>query len=214
MDNAQEKKQAHLAEIYETHHRRGGRCEFTFGGEEKGRRFAAWVGADRRVLDLGCRDGTLTRFYAAGNEVIGVDIDRAALAQCKRELGIQTRWADVTTGLPFEDESFDVVVASELLEHVGWPEVVVREVARVLRPGGIFVGSVPNAFRLKNRLLFLLGIEYEHDPTHLRRFSWRGLSDLLRQYLTDVHIVPAFGRMAWLHGRLFANTLLWRAHKP
>lgn len=213
MDNVQEEKQAYLAEIYETHHRRRGRCGFTFGGDEKGRRLAAWVGTDRRVLDLGCRDGTLTRFYATGNEVIGVDIDRAALAQCERALGIQTRWADITMGLPFEDESFDVVVASELLEHISWPEILVRETARVLRPGGLFVGSVPNAFRLKNRLLFALGIEFERDPTHLRRFSWWGLASLLRQFYSEVTITPSIGRMVWLHGPLFANTLLWRARK-
>jgi len=210
----EQKKQLRLAEIYEEHHQRGDRCGFTFGGEEKGRRIAAWVGTGRRVLDLGCRDGTLTRYYVPGNEVVGVDLDRAALAQCERILGIQTRWADLTAELPFNDSSFDVVVASEVLEHLSWPEIVVREAARVLRAGGAFVGSVPNAFRLKNRLLFMLGIEYERDVTHLRRFSRRGLSGLLSKYFSDVRVVPAFGRIARLHGPLFANSLLWRARKP
>ena len=103
----------------------------------------------------------------AGTTIVGVDADREALAEAQK-LGIETRWADLDDALPFEAGTFDVVVAGELLEHLRDPRRVVSEVLRVLRSGGTFVGSVPNAYRLKNRLRFLTGRKPENDPTHLR----------------------------------------------
>ena len=79
------------------------------------------------MLDLGCRTGALTQHYAEGNDVVGVDVDRAALEQAVARLGIETVWADVEEGLPFEDESFDVVVAGELLEHLADPAAAVAK---------------------------------------------------------------------------------------
>ena len=64
------------------------------------------------MLDLGCRDGALTSAYVEGNTVVGADIDQVALARAEK-LGIETRWADLDEPLPFEDASFDVVVAGE-----------------------------------------------------------------------------------------------------
>ena len=114
--------------------------------------FRRYVGGPgRRVLDLGCRDGALTRTFADGNEVVGVDADRDALAEAARR-GIETHWADLDQALTFDDASFDVVVAGELIEHLRDPDGFVAEVRRVLRPGGTFVGSVPNFFRLRSGL--------------------------------------------------------------
>jgi len=202
-----------LAEMYQTHHRKHKRFGFVFGGWERGEHFRTWVGTGQRVLDIGCRDGTLTRYYAGGNEVVGLDIDQRALDVCAQELGIETRWADFNQGLPFDDTDFDVVVAGEVLEHSISPARLVAEIHRVLRPNGTFVGSVPNAFRLKNRLRFLIGREIEHDETHLHMFSVRTLKALLKRHFCQIEIVPVASRFLWLSPQLFANDLLWRCRK-
>lgn len=202
-----------FGEMYQTHHGKRNRFGFIFGGRERGERFRAWVGTGRRVLDIGCRDGALTRYYAAGNEVVGLDIDRRALGVCAQELGIEARWADFNQGLPFDDAYFDVVVAGEVLEHSISPALLVAEIARVLRPEGTFIGSVPNAFRLKNRLRFLIGREIEHDETHLHMFSVRALRTLLEKHFCQVRIVPIASRFLWLSPWLFANDLLWQCWK-
>jgi SAM-dependent methyltransferase len=202
-----------LSERYGEHHRERRTPQFVFAGEERAKLFREYVGGpSRRVLDLGCRYGALTRAYAEGNDVTGVDVDREALSEAAK-LGIETRWADVDEPLPFEDATFDVVVAGELLEHVRDPAGLVGEARRVLRPGGRFVASVPNAFRLKNRLRFLLGRKPEDDPTHLHMFSPDDVHALLRDFEEPrVHFIA--GRLVPLHGPLFANDIVFAGRKP
>jgi SAM-dependent methyltransferase len=201
-----------LSERYGEHHRTARGREFVYAGAERVELFRRYVGGPgRRVLDLGCRYGALTKEYAAGNEVVGVDVDREALAEAAK-LGIETRWADVDEPLPFEDGSFDVVVAGELLEHVRDPGRLAGEAERLLRPGGTFVGSVPNAFRLKNRLRFLLGRKPEDDPTHLHMFSPDDVRSLLgRLEQPELHFIA--GRFVPLHARLFANDIVFAGRK-
>jgi SAM-dependent methyltransferase len=202
-----------LNERYREHHRAKRTREFVYAGEERVELFRRYVGGpSRRVLDLGCRYGALTRTYASGNEVTGVDVDREALAEAAK-LGIETRWADVDEPLPFDEATFDVVVAGELLEHVRDPAAVVAEALRVLRPEGRFVASVPNAFRLKNRLRFLLGRKPEDDPTHLHMFSPDDVHALLRDF-EDRHVHFIAGRLVPLHGPLFANDIVFAGRKP
>jgi len=199
-------------ETYRKHHLERS-AEFVFAGGARVSLFRAYVGGPgRRVLDVGCRYGALTRHYLAGNEVVGVDVDSDALARAA-ELGIETVWADADADLPFEDASFDVVVLGEVLEHIRLPQLLLREARRTLRPGGTLVGSVPNAYRLKNRLRFLAGRPPETDPTHLHIFR---VSDA-RHFLDGldaprVHLIE--GRLARLGPPLFANDIVFSGRKP
>jgi SAM-dependent methyltransferase len=204
-----------VEDAYRRHHAGSRPSEFVFCEPQRRELFHRLVGGPgRRVLDIGCRTGALTRAYAGGNEIVGVDVDRTALAEAAR-LGIETVWADVEEGLPFEDESFDVVVLGELLEHVRFPERVLSDVRRVLRPGGTLVGSVPNSYRLKSRLRFLLGRppEFADDPTHLHMFAPRDLLRLLYEF-ADPKLRFVAGRLTRLGPRLFANDIVFSARRP
>src|SRR5262249_21774429 len=174
--------------------------------------FVAAIGTGKRVLDLGCRSGALTLHFLPGNSVVGLDVDAAALEKAAA-LGIEPLRADVEEPLPLDDESFDAVVAGELFEHLRFPDAVVAEIRRVLRPGGLVVGSVPNAFRVQSRLRFLGGRPPEDDPTHLRMLSPRAVRDLLEGF-SDVELDYVGGRYRRLHPRLFARDLVFRATKP
>jgi SAM-dependent methyltransferase len=202
-----------LSDRYGEHHRTRRGREFVFGGDERAQLFRRLVGGpDLRVLDLGCRYGTLTQAYLEGNRVAGVDVDREALAEAAK-LGIETHWADLDERFPFGDDVFDVVVAGELLEHVRDPEHIVAEARRVLRPDGRFVGSVPNAFRLKNRVRFALGHPPEADPTHLHMFRPPDVRALLAQF-TNVELRLISSRFLRVHPRLFANDMVFAGTKP
>ncbi|MDQ5819822.1 MAG: class I SAM-dependent methyltransferase [Actinomycetota bacterium] len=203
-----------LNERYREHHRAQRGREFVFGGDERADHFRRIVGGPgKRVLDVGCRYGALTRAYAEGNDVVGVDVDREALEEAARELAIETHWANVDDGLAFEDASFDVVVAGELLEHIRDPERLVAEARRVLRPGGTFVASVPNAYRLKNRVRFMLGRNPEENPTHLHMFTPDEVRKLLEGFERPA-LEYVVGRYVRAHPRLMANVIVFSGVKP
>jgi len=91
----------------------------------------------QRVLDAGCGDGLFARVIAAP-EVIGIDSAPAMVARA-RERGIDARLGDIQD-LPFDDDEFDVVVCNWTLYHLQDLNSGLREIARVLRPEGCFVG--------------------------------------------------------------------------
>jgi len=201
-----------LSERYEEHHReRRDEGDFVFVPERIPLLVAA-IGRGKRVLDLGCRSGALTRHFLDGNSVVGLDVDPVALDKAAA-LGIEPVQANVEEPLPFDDSSFDAVVAGELFEHLQFPDALVGEIRRVLRPGGALAGSVPNAFRVQSRLRFLRGRAPEDDPTHLRMFSPDAVRELLSG-LEDIELSFVGGRYARLSARLFARDLVFTARKP
>jgi len=97
----------------------------------------------RRILEIGVGEGIVTsrvieRFPAAN--VLGLDLPDDALSDEWKEQGLPCMFGDATT-LPFPDDSFDLVLAIEVLEHVPGPEAALAELARVC--SGTFVASVP-----------------------------------------------------------------------
>ncbi len=110
-----------------------------------------------RMLDLGCgRGGLVEQLEAADREVIGVDPDRRSLAEHRLSTEAMPRAAAWMAQLPFPRCSFDLLIASWVLEHLEHPAAVFAEMARVLRPGGRLVVLTPNRWHpvtLANRLL-------------------------------------------------------------
>ncbi len=96
-----------------------------------------------RLLDVGCGTGWLGGHF---DHYTGVDGSESAVAAA-RERGLDVRRHDLAEPLPFEDASFDGVVLKDVLEHVPDPVAVVREVHRVLVPGGRVFASSPDAQR-------------------------------------------------------------------
>jgi SAM-dependent methyltransferase len=196
-----------LGDRYEEHHReRRDEGDFVFVPERIPLLVAA-IGTGKRVLDLGCRSGAMTRHFLEGNSVVGLDVDAAALEKAAA-LGIDPVQANVEDPLPFGDASFDAVVAGELFEHLQFPDALVAEIRRVLKPGGTLAGSVPNAFRMQSRLRFLRGRSPEDDPTHLRMFSPDAMRELLAGF-ESVELGYVGGRYVRLSARLFARDLVF-----
>ena len=101
-----------------------------------------------RVLDLGCGTGELARaLAAAGLQVTGCDISPQMLLRAARDRDGCAGWVRLEPDwrrLPFASAAFDVVVAASVLEYVAEPAAVLRECARVLRPGGVVLYTVPD----------------------------------------------------------------------
>ncbi|HAB99781.1 MAG TPA: methyltransferase type 11, partial [Parachlamydiales bacterium] len=128
-----------LRSIYQEHHEKRGRYGYLFCHGERAPYLKDWIGTGKKVLDLGCRDGMLTRSFRDGNEVIGVDIDQKALEIARTQLSIETVWLDLNGEWPFAPGSFDVIVACEIVEHLFFMHSFLQNVRSALKPGGMFI---------------------------------------------------------------------------
>jgi len=201
-----------VAEFYEQHHSRG-KYDYLFGDEDRKDTLVRLVGWGGRVLDVGCRSGNFTQHYCNGNDVIGVDIDRKALELFRQRLHFEGHWIDVDNEpLPFPSASFDVVVFTEVMEHLRFPGKALKELRRVLKPDGRLVGSVPNAFRLRNRWRFLRGIPYDKDQSHMRSYSADTLHKALSAEFHSVEIIPVSGHLLG-GGRMGVPVFRWLPYR-
>jgi SAM-dependent methyltransferase len=195
-----------LKEYYTKHHQAGKRIGQAFSEQLRGGLFSKWIGEGGRILDIGCRDCKLTRYYSKGNLVIGSDIDFDALLYCKDGEINNLINIDITYGLPFIDQIFDVVVCGELLEHVMIPDIILSEIKRVLKKNGKVIGSVPLVYHLQNRLRVLRGKRLDNDPTHTQHFSYNYLIETLSKFFKIKEIVAIEGqKWAKYSMRLFAR---------
>jgi SAM-dependent methyltransferase len=115
----------------------------------------------------------------------------AAAVELARAAGLDARVVDDASDLPFPDESFDLAICIEVLEHLFSPDGTVREVRRVLRPGGKLIASTPNVayWRLRANLVFgvwnplgdALSIEQPWRDPHIRFFTLGTLRRMLRE---------------------------------
>ncbi len=91
----------------------------------------------QRILDVGCGKGRLAKFLAnRGASIVGVDLVYAFLLVARRNVGRASFVRGTATNLPFRDASFDAALCVEVLEHIPNLEAAIRELSRILVPGG------------------------------------------------------------------------------
>lgn len=105
------------------------------------RRLLSRYHAQTPMLDAGCGTGLNLASMPAGST--GVDLNPRNLALVRERLPQHNVVLGDIEAMPFEDQSFSTVVCTEVLEHVPYPEKALTEMARLLKPGGLLIGSVP-----------------------------------------------------------------------
>ena len=132
---------------------------------------------NNRLLDVGCGGGALLNAARTnGWNAQGVDVSES-VAEHVRSLGFDVFKGELHEA-GFSDGEFDVVTAAELVEHLFDPFSVLKEIQRILRPGGILWTTTPHWRGLSARLL---GLKWRvvAPPEHLQLFSMNGLRTLL-----------------------------------
>lgn len=164
------------------------------------------------VLDLGCGAGNVSALYREkGCRVVGLDISENAIELAKKQ-GIEAREWDLNKmPLPFREESFDVVILSDVLEHIVAPISLLKEIKRILKRGGKLIISVPNFARLGNRLRMLAGSPrdilhwggYGDGVEHLHWFTIPKLRYFLKgAKFRNIHLYPVGLPFDFLFGKL------------
>jgi len=127
--------------------------------------------SERRILDVGCGTGTMLTYLSRFGTAEGVDVDAEAVEYC-RARGLQRVSQSAAGTLSFESNTFDLATALDVIEHIDDDVSALREIRRVLRPGGRLLMTVP-AYR------FLWGRQDEIN-LHKRRYVAAEVRELLR----------------------------------
>ena len=147
------------------------------------RKFGSLKG--KKVLDFGCGDGVLSYYLSkAGAEVYGIDLNECAIHLAKemfhkKKLEAQFKVAPCSeTG--FDDESFDIVVSTEVIEHVTSPDDFLVEINRVLKKGGTALVTTP--IRLS---------EKPFDRFHIQEWFQGEFEELNKKYFKNVTLLES-----------------------
>jgi SAM-dependent methyltransferase len=161
-----------------------------------------------RVLDLGCGEGTFTALLAqTGAEAVGVEVAESALRRARAahpEIGFLL--SPVDGPLPLEDAAFDVVWASEVIEHVADTARWLSEIRRVLRPAGRLLLTTPHHRRLA---VLFGGLERYAEPLsdHLHLYTRKSLKRTLAELGFREIAVRAAGGPPLMRPLLLARAL-------
>ena len=154
-----------------------------FAYEEAARRLVA----SSRVLEVGCGGGYGAQLMASrGFRVTAVDPSMQAVRYSATRYPTVRFAAASGTTLPFAEGAFDAVVSMQVIEHIDDARAYLRELRRIVRPGGQIVLTTPN------RALRLFPLQRPWNPYHVREYSRRSLSAELSTVFADAQILGVY----------------------
>ena len=171
------------------------------------RKLTGSISAGTRVLDVGCGNGDIAgRFIALGCKVVGIDLSENGVELARRahpEGRFEVLMADETLLDRLAEPAFDVVISTEVVEHLYAPKAYAKGCFDAVRPGGRFICSTPYHGYLKNLLIaaingFDVHVSPMWDGGHVKFWSQKTLGDLLISTgFRNIQFAGA-GRLPWL----------------
>jgi O-antigen biosynthesis protein len=169
-----------------------------------------WVGAGKRVLEVGCSTGYMSLLMKERNCVVtGIEVDAEA-ARCAANYCEEVHVLDLNSSewiTRFSGSRFETVLLGDVLEHLVDPGRVLAQIREVLTPDGSLVISLPNIVHWETRAKILLGrFNYQScgtlDHTHLRFFTLETARELIESAgCRIVRFHPAVGGRMTTHLR-------------
>lgn len=151
-----------------------------------------------KILDIGCGEGKIWELFP-NMDVYGIDMSQGNLKKARKFLKPTLGSAEK---LPFKDKTFDLVVASEILEHLISPDKTFKEINRVLKPRGNAIITFPNTSSLQFRFgIFLFGsnpaLNYPENLNHIRFFNIKDIIKMIGGTSLKIKKVRGVGFLAF-----------------
>ena len=144
------------------------------------------VPSGARVLDYGCgHAGYLRDFHQHGVAISGAEIADYVVNTC-REHGYDVRHVDDFAHIPFPSQEFNIVYLMQVFEHLREPHGFFRELARVLKPGGMLYLAVPNAASVWRNVFGRNWVSGWFAPFHLFHYTSNALAKMAGPYGFDL----------------------------
>lgn len=157
-----------------------------------------------KILDVGCgRCEILDAFKQLGLDISGVDASERIRVFAPKDISKLEILDFSKENIPFDDDEFDVIFTKSVIEHIHDPTLLMKEILRILKPGGIFISLTPEwASQMKT---------FYDDPTHIHPYQPKGLKVLLiLSEFKDVHAeIFYYHELLWSSSfcRFFASVL-------
>jgi len=173
-------------------------------------KFALQYIRNKDVIDIACGEGYGAAAMKGGGarRVLGVDISSETCEHARRKYGIETLTADAQR-LPLPDETFDVVVSFETIEHLPNPHQFLQECNRILRPNGTIVVSTPN------KDIYSMILNGASNPFHCSELSLDDFLQLMHRFFNKPMLYWQCPRQYTIWSpRRYARTAGWWDHIP
>ena len=147
-------------------------------------------------LDVGCGTGLITRFLPSGT--LAIDLNPRNLEKAK-QYAVKARFVlcDAEGTIPLRDQSLDVAICTETLEHLLHPLQALKEISRVLKPNGFLFGSVPGRSPIWSfRWLSSSKNSFNEEPYH-KHYSRGELKELLSHHFSIRRFYSRHLQMSW-----------------
>lgn len=192
------------------------------------------VGAGQKLLEFGSGTGNFIQLLLSRNcpaHLTGTDI---MPRPCDLPESVKWVETDLNLPVPLENSSFDIVIALEVIEHLENPRAILREITRVMAPGGCLILTTPNQESLRSLLALVFKGHFvaftgNNYPAHITALLMQDLKRVLTESgltieawdYTNEGSLPKAPAYKWqqltfglLRGRWFSDNILVRARKP
>jgi len=131
-----------------------------------------------KVLDVGCAYGLMLKRFPASFEKFGIDVSEYAIHMAKKRFPSMTfRVSNAEDALPFPEETFDIVICNDVLEHLECPAKTLENIMKGLKKGGVLYINTPNLNFIRKKI-FQHADKKEH---HVSLFSHNDMLHLLQR---------------------------------
>jgi ubiquinone/menaquinone biosynthesis C-methylase UbiE len=169
--------------------------------------------APHNILDIGCGDGDRTiriaKYYNVSmSNVHGLDYNVDSITTCKKVFNANSIDLE-TDDIPYKDNTFDLVICNQVLEHLNNYKKTISEAIRVTKNEGYIVFGIPNLAHLINRIYLLFGFQplcIHLDSSHVRSFTHRNFVKLLNS-LESARLIDCKGSLMYPLPFLIANRI-------